>query len=401
LKVKRSLFSRDFVLASLAYFFVYLSISMFYLFPIFLDRFHPSKSRVGLIMGIHSLTAIAIRPLFGRTMDRQGGRKVAITGLLLMIAVMPGFYLIHSAGLLALAARALNGIGWGVATTAMLAICSELSPPERMAHSLGIIGAAGIVPGAIGPALAEEVLRRCSFNAVFHASLIMLVAALLCMAAIKAAPPVQTRQSVDGKYGLRTQPALILIVIAAMPIMHGAARGTVLNFIALFAASIGFGRVGPFFIVFSLAAVLTRLGLGGISDQHGRKRVILPTAFLMGLNLFWIAGVHSYWAFLLGGFVAGLVQGFIFPALSTYVIDFMGRENKGLALGLYLSLFDVGMGLGSPLFGWISDAAGYRQMYVVAAFMVIALTIVFKVKAPANPGSLLPATDRADFSAVS
>ena len=93
------------------------------------------------------------------------------------------------------------------------------------------------------------------------------------------------------------------------------------------------------------------------------------------------------------GFVAGLGQGFIFPALSTYVIDFMGRENKGLALGLYLSLFDVGMGLGSPLFGWISDVAGYRQMYVVAACLIIVLTVVFKIKAPANPESILPAAD--------
>jgi len=87
----------------------------------------------------------------------------------------------------------------------------------------------------------------------------------------------------------------------------------------------------------------------------------------------------------LSGFLAGLGQGLILPALSTYVIDFLGRENKGLALGLYLSLFDVGMGLGSPLFGWISDSAGYRTMYVVAGCLSIVLTILFSVKAPVFP----------------
>jgi MFS family permease len=394
------LFSRDFVFASLAYFFVYLSISMFYLFPLFLDRFHPSKSRVGLIMGIHSLTAIAIRPLFGRALDRQGGRKLALAGLLLMIAAMPGFYLIQSAGILALLTRALNGMGWGVATTAMLAICSDLAPPERMAQSLGIIGAAGIVPGAIGPALAEEVLRRYTFDAVFHTSLIMLAAAFVCIAAVKAVPRLEAAPKVPPASGLAGRPFMILLIIASMPIVHGAVRGTVLNFIALFAASAGFGRVGPFFVAFSAAAIITRLGLGSISDQYGRKRVIIPTAFLMGLNLLWIAGVHSYWAFVMCGFVAGLGQGFIFPALSTYVIDFIGRENKGLALGLYLSLFDVGMGLGSPLFGWISDVAGYRKMYVVAACLIIVLTVVFKIKAPANPESMLPSAGTIKISAA-
>jgi MFS family permease len=383
--VNKSLFSREFSFAAIAYFFVFLSASVFYLFPLFLNQFHPSKSLVGLIMGIHSVTAIMVRPLFGRLLDKRGGRRVAILGLLLMIAGMPGFYLIDSAGMLAILLRALNGIGWGVSTTALLAICSDLSPVDRMAHSLGIIGIAGIIASAIGPMLAEEVLQRYSFHAVFTMSLIALAASLIFVFAIKAVPLSQAPPKVEQTGHVAAYPMLILLVIAAMPIVHGAVRGTVLNFIALFGADLGFNRVGPFFLAFSTAAVLTRLGIGDISDRYGRKRVIIPSALLISINLLWIAGIHSYWAFVLSGFLAGLGQGLIFPALSTYVIDFLGRENKGLALGLYLSLFDVGMGLGSPLFGWISDAAGYRTMYVVAGCLSIVLTILFSVKAPVFP----------------
>lgn len=383
--MNRSLFGRDFTFAAIAYFFVFLSASVFYLFPLFLDQFHPSKSLVGLIMGIHSVTAIMVRPLFGRLLDKRGGRRVAILGLLLMIAGMPGFYLIDSAGMLAILLRALNGIGWGVSTTALLAICSDMSPADRMAHSLGIIGIAGIISSAIGPMLAEEVLHRHSFHAVFSVSLIALAASLIFAFAIKAVPLSQAPPKVEQTGHVAAYPMLILFVIAAMPIVHGAVRGTVLNFIALFGADLGFNRVGPFFLAFSTAAVLTRLGIGDISDRYGRKRVIIPSALLISLNLLWIAGIHSYWAFVLSGFLAGLGQGLIFPALSTYVIDFLGRENKGLALGLYLSLFDVGMGLGSPLFGWISDAAGYRTMYVVAGCLSVVLTIIFSIKAPVFP----------------
>jgi MFS family permease len=383
--VNKSLFSRDFSFAAIAYFFVFLSASVFYLFPLFLNQFHPSKSLVGLIMGIHSVTAIMVRPLFGRLLDKRGGRRVAILGLLLMIAGMPGFYLIDSAGMLAILLRALNGIGWGVSTTALLAICSDLSPADRMAHSLGTIGIAGIIASAIGPMLAEEVLHRHSFHAVFSVSLIALVASLIFIFAIKAVPLSQAPPKVEQTGHVAAYPMLILLVIAAMPVVHGAVRGTVLNFIALFGADLGFNRVGPFFLAFSTAAVLTRLGIGDISDRYGRKRVIIPSALLISINLLWIAGIHSYWAFVLSGFLAGLGQGLIFPALSTYVIDFLGRENKGLALGLYLSLFDVGMGLGSPLFGWISDAAGYRTMYIVAGCLSIVLTILFSLKAPVFP----------------
>jgi MFS family permease len=376
------LLSKGFVIASSGYFFIYLSVSMFYLFPLFLDHFHPTKSRVGLIMGIHSVTAILVRPLFGRILDKEGGRKVTLIGLLIMIATMPGFYLIGSAGWLALALRAVNGIGWGIATTAMLAMCSDLAPADRMAQSLGIIGVAGIVSQAFGPTLAEEILRHYTFNAVFTVSLIMLGASFLSIAIIK-----ETRMKVVPDHamrvpGLSAYPFLILLLIAAMPITHGAVRGTVLNFIALYGASAGFSRVGPFFLAFSAAAIITRLGLGDISDRYGRKRIILPAALLVGINLLWIGRVHTYGEFITSGFVAGLGQGLIFPALSTYIIDFLGHENKGLAIGLYLSLFDIGMGLGSPLFGWISDVAGYRQMYTVAGCLILILTIIFSLKAP-------------------
>jgi MFS family permease len=86
-----------------------------------------------------------------------------------------------------------------------------------------------------------------------------------------------------------------------------------------------------------------------------------------------------------------LGQGLIFPALSTYVIDFLGQGNKGFALGLYLSLFDVGMGLGSPLYGWISDLAGYRWMYVIAGVLLLLSTVIFSLKAPrVQPAANLP-----------
>jgi len=285
--------------------------------------------------------------------------------------------------------RALNGIGWGVATTAIMAISSECSPPERMAHSLGILGSAGIVAGAAGPALAEELVRRFDFDAVFTASFLMLAATAACVQAIRAARPERAPAGAATRaqrFRLPIGPSLaVLLVIAAMPVAHGAVRGSVVNFIALYASGEGLGRIGPFFMAFSLAAILTRVGIGDISDRYGRKRVVLPSALLIGLNMFWIASVHSYGAFIVSGFVAGFGQGLIFPALSTYVIDFMGRENKGFALGLYLSLFDVGMGLGSPLFGWVSDVAGYRPMYMAAGGLILLLTVVFHLKAPRIP----------------
>jgi len=385
LGLKRSYVNRDFGLGLLGFFLGFLSNSLFLLFPLYLEQFEPSKTWVGLIMGVYSLTAIAVRPLFGPIIDKQGARKVTIYSFIFMVAVVPWFHLVESAGWYALCLRALLGAGWGINMIAIMAMCSDLAPRERLAHSLGVIGVSGIIAGAIGPMIGEEIIRKFTFGGLFNASLIFLAGGAICVFAIREIPKTKTSAQSSTIHVLSKYPLWILAIIGIMPVIHGAVRGSVANFIVLFGSSVGFERVAPFFIAFSAAAVLTRLGIGDVSDRYGRKKVILPSALLISLNLLWIASLENYASFVISGFVAGLGQGLIFPALSTYLIDFLGRANKSFALSLYMSLFDAGMGLGSPLFGWISDLSGYRVMYRVSGLMLLAFSLVFHFKSPRLP----------------
>jgi MFS family permease len=381
----RSYKSRDLGLGLFAFFLGFLGNTLFLLFPLFLEQFEPSKTGVGLIMGVHSLTAIMIRPFFGRIIDRQGARKITLYSMIFMFAVVPWFHLVAGADWLAFLLRALLGAGWGVNMTAVIAMCSDLAPKDRLAHSLGIIGVAGIIAGAVGPMLAEEVIRYSGFGGLFNASAASLACGILCVLAIRE-PAHREALPPHSKHGiLQRYPLWILAIIGFMPVIHGAVRGAVANFITLFGSSAGFQRVAPFFVAFSAAAVLTRLGIGDISDRYGRKNVILPSALLISLNLFWIAALDDYASFIISGFVAGLGQGLMFPALSTYLIDFFGRANKSFALALYMSLFDAGMGLGSPLFGWISDISGYRTMYATAGLLLIVFALIFHFRSPGLP----------------
>jgi MFS family permease len=373
---------RNFALGLVGFFLGFLSNSLFLLFPLYLDQFHPTKTWVGLIMGIYSLTAIISRPFFGRVIDERGARKMTIYSFIFMIAVVPWFHLISSAGWLAFFLRALLGAGWGVNMTSIMAMCSDLAPRDRLAHSLGVIGVSGIIAGAMGPMLAEEIIRYFGFGGIFNASVIFFAGGAICVLAIKESKKTKKAAHSSIIQLLARYRLGILIIIGFMPVIHGAVRGSVANFIALFGSDAGFERVAPFFIAFSAAAVFTRLAIGDISDRYGRKKVILPSALLISLNLFWIATLDDYISFILSGFIAGLGQGLIFPALSTYLIDFLGHQNKSLALSLYMSLFDAGMGLGSPLFGWISDISSYRHMYVVAGLLLFAFTFIFNIKSP-------------------
>ncbi len=374
--------SRDFVFALLGYFFLFLSVSMFFLLPLFLEQFTARQSRIGLIMGIHSVVAIAVRPFFGRMIDLRGGQKIALLGLAVLLFTVPLFHLVRGAGVFPLLLRALTGLGWGISMTATIAVCSDLAPVERLARSMGIIGVGGLVANALGPLLSEEIINRLGYGWLFNASLFFLVVSLGFLLSTRAIVREGRNDRPSAPGVLRAIPILVIVGIAVMPVFHGSIRGAMIYFIAVFGKSIALQRVGLFFVFFSFSAILTRVFFGGLSDRVGRKQVILPAALIIGLNLFLISQVRNYAMLVAAGFIGGFGQGLIFPALSTYFIDFLGTKHKALAISLYLSLFDVGMGLGSPFFGWLSDLFGYRRMYLLAGVFILAATAVFMVQAP-------------------
>ncbi|HAR36752.1 MAG TPA: hypothetical protein DCR87_07620 [Acidobacteria bacterium] len=388
------LWSRDFVLGLTAYFFLFLSVSLFFLLPLFLKQFQASGSQVGLIMGIHSLTAIMIRPFFGRLIDRRGGKQISLLGLGLLIVSVPLFHLVHGAGAFPVLLRALTGLGWGISMTATIAMCTDLAPVQSMARSIGLVGVAGLIANAVGPSLGEEIIRRFGFSGLFNSSLIFLVLSLVFIILTRELPKEEREpKSSSSLAGVVTSGSLlILVIIGSMPVVHGSVRGAMIYFMPLLAKALNLGRVGPFFIIFSVAAILSRFRLGGLSDNLGRKKVVMLSALIISVNLFLISQIRSTAGLWLTGFIGGFGQGLIFPALSTYLIDFLGREKKGLAISLYNSLFDVGMGLGSMLYGWLSEMVGLQPMYLVAGILLLSFNIIFKIKAP-DPGR--KAVDRA------
>ena len=252
---------------------------------------------------------------------------------------------------------------------------------------MGIIGVAGLISVAVGPLIGEEIVHRFGFGGIFNASLLFLIVSFICMLVTKETITLNNGSPAPrSKYKLHIS-VLTLVLVASLPVAHGAVRGSVVYFIALFGKSVSLNRIGPFFVAFSVAAILTRLLMGGLSDKYGRKRILLPSICLISVNLIVISQVQSFWLFVLTGFIGGLGQGLIFPALSTYTIEVFGRQNKGLAIGLYQTFFDVGMGFGAAFFGWISDISGYRQMYMSAGilFFVIGMIFIWKAPQPNSP----------------
>src|SRR5512143_3261509 len=220
-----SFWNRDFLLALAGYFFLFMSVSLFFLLPVVLEKFGPTQSRIGLIMGVHSVVAIAVRPFFGPMIDARGGRRIALFGLFFMILAVPFFHFVVDAGWLAFLLRALSGLGWGISMTATIAMCSDLAPVDRLAKSMGIIGVAGLVANAIGPLLAEELIRSGGAARLYNASLLFLLASVACILAAREIARPECGVPAGGMKVLKLVPWTLAAIVASIPVFHGAIRG--------------------------------------------------------------------------------------------------------------------------------------------------------------------------------
>ena len=148
--------------------------------------------------------------------------------------MLPFFHFIKDAGALPLILRALTGLGWGISMTATMTICSDLVPVNRLAQSMGIIGVAGLLSVAIGPLAAEEIILFFGFGGLYNFSLIFLIISFVCMLFTKETFKLNNEGSTTISPFKPNLSILALLLVASLPVAHGAVRGAVVNFIALF-----------------------------------------------------------------------------------------------------------------------------------------------------------------------
>src|SRR5438876_7076929 len=121
------------------------------LLPFYAERFGASPQLVTLLLAIFSLMSMLAAPLWGRLSDRIGRRPVLMTS---MAAAVLAYLWLGFAGELWMlfAARAFAGICAGNIAAAQ-AYIADVTPPEKRARGMGMIGAAFGLGFIIGPAL--------------------------------------------------------------------------------------------------------------------------------------------------------------------------------------------------------------------------------------------------------
>ncbi len=186
-----------------------------------------------------------------------------------------------------------------------------------------------------------------------------------------------------------------------MPTLKGAGSLAPL-YLAVFVAVLGFSLVAPFFpryamdlgasytmlglivSVYGAVQLLTQIPMGRISDQMGRKKImLLGLATFSFLPLFYIYA-KSATSLLFIRALGGLGASAVWPIAMALIIDQAEAKNRGAAMGRYNAAFFSALALGPLIGGMLYDFLGLNAPFYLWALLgtVSFFVVYFRVREP-------------------
>ena len=71
------------------------------------------------------------------------------------------------------------------------------------------------------------------------------------------------------------------------------------------------------------------------------------------------------------GVLFGLGFGAVQPALTALVVDMVDGPSRGTAMGYFTAAFDLGIGAGAMVMGFVAQFAGYSNMFLIAGIIAL------------------------------
>ena len=395
--------------------------------PFYVRSFGVSDVFIGLLAASYSLAQFSAAPVLGRVSDERGRRPVlmlsmgvaAVAWVVFGFAAEVGAAAGTTVGLVALfGARLLAGAAGGNIAAAQ-AYIADVTPPDRRAGALGLVGAAfglGFVFGpAIGGLLASETAVTTAralfpgFVPVTEFSLPSFAAAGFSFLALVAAAVVleepertrgrSTRTTFVDQFRTALGDDALRPLVVAFFLTSLSFTGITVMFVPFVADFFGYGATeAALFLAYLGALGIVNQGalVGRLSRRYSVRRVVQagvlslflallslaasPTAASTSLSAdgpAWLTG--GLLVLLAFGALASFGNGAISVGLATLVSNATSAESQGSAFGVTQGAGSLGRTVGPPL------AAGayvvvYWSPFVGGALLLVPVAVLLRTR---------------------
>ncbi len=334
------------------------------------DAFAASLSTAGFTAGIMVIGCLAGRFVTGNLLSVFGCRMVLFAGLLLYVVSMAGFFLVDSLGLL-LAQRFWAGVGVGVIGTATGTIVAYVIPQRHHGFGVSLFSMSTALALALGPFLGITLSTRIGYATLMWVNVGIALVCMLIFFGLAALPSMRHRHRSFFSLNSYIDPRVVRFSLVALVVClsYGCVQAFMTSFAAERALS---GPASLFFLLYAVAALATRPLTGRLFDTRGENVIFYPILLLTALSLILLARAESGWMLLLAGLVLGMGFGNFQSVGQAVSLSLVSRSRFAQATTTFFIFFDMGIGLGPYIFGFLVPSVGYGGMYQALAFTVLA-----------------------------
>lgn len=351
------------------------------------EVFDTNKTTIGAVLSCYTIAALCIRPFSGYLLDTFARKPLYLLAYFTFTAIFGG-YLIAGTLTLFILFRIIHGVSFGMVTVSGNTIVIDIMPSSRRGEGLGYYGLANNIAMSIGPMTGLFLHDAgADYTLIFCCSLGSCLIGFLCASLVKTTykPPVKREPiSLDRFILLKGIPAGFSLLLLSIP------YGMTTNYVAMYAKQIGIqASTGFFFTFMALGMAVSRLFSGRLVDRGMVTQVIEAGLYLVCFCFFglsscgwlttWSLQWTTYFLFTIA-LLLGIGFGTMFPAYNTLFVNLAPNNQRGTATSTYLTSWDVGIGAGMLLGGYIAEIATFKMAYLFGAALTVISLFYFRSK---------------------
>jgi len=356
--------------------------------PFVIDQMTHSTVWVGVAAFCAFFPSTVVGPLAGSLADRYSRRSVLMWAQLILAVSAFALWGTYATGVatpaIILVCVIIGAIGAGITIASWQAFVTQLVPKESMLSAVRLNGMQFTGARAFGPALAGLVLATLGPSSAFFFNAITYLLVIAVLAVIAARPVAHT--SAPGtvrdhfREGWRYMRARTVLVLGVLGAGVSALLGiSVVQLAEPFARNVlheGPGKYGLMVGAYGVGAILGSFVMVGTGDRW-RRSAFTVVGFSMFVVGEVVLGLAPAYAFALVGLGAiGLAQVLAMVSCQTAIQVNVDEQFRGRVLSIYVMCFFAGTPVGALIGGIVAEVIGLRAT-VVGAGVLMACMIVY------------------------
>ena len=340
-----------------------------------LDRFAASEALAGFASSAYVFGALASRFAATALIARFGTRPVYLVGAAAATLACGLYFAVDSLWFL-IAVRAVHGMTFGLAHSALGAMSQTRIPASRRGEGNGYFAMSSTVGTAIGPVLAVALTVDGGYVPLFIAATVISLISLAAGAAIRPLPADLAQSRTGGaRPAWIARPAVPIGLVAFLQSLGYAALAA---FLAEYTTELNEpAAAGWFFLVYAGCVLVVRAFAGPLYDRYGADVVFYPGLALYAIGFIVLATSPTITGVMIAAAAIGFGYGTLLPAGITIAAERIDPEMPGGAFTTYYVFVDLGYGLGPILLGFALGLWGWTGLFCAGLATVIAASAVY------------------------